>query len=338
MRALLGFIVYGSTLLILCIGGAGFWAMQEFDRPSLITQQTQPYLFEIMRGDTAGLVAGRLHDEGIIAHPYIFTYGSRIVGLANQIKAGEYQIQPNMSARELLELFASGKTYQRLFTIREGLTSYEVMRELSEVKDLVQLPAPLPAEGSLLPESYSFARGDSNLDALARMDRAMKAAIDTLWESRAADLPLASKEEAVILASIVEKETGVGGERAKIAGVFINRLRIGMRLQTDPTVIYALTMGEHENAGKGPLGRRLLRKDLSFDSPYNTYLYAGLPPTPIANPGYEAIKATLNPEVHDYLYFVAAPDGAGRHAFSKTLNEHNASAAKWRAHRKATGK
>ena len=187
----------------------------------------------------------------------------------------------------------------------------------------------------MLPETYNYTKAESRADILQRMRSAQQAAIDELWPKRAANLPFDTPEDALILASIVEKETGVGGERARIAGVFVNRLRIGMALQTDPTVIYALTMGKHKNDGQGPLGRRLLSKDLKVDSPYNTYRYPGLPPTPIANPGRAAIEATLNPEENDYFYFVA--DGTGGHVFSKILDEHNANAAKWRKIRKAQG-
>ncbi|MEC9235203.1 MAG: endolytic transglycosylase MltG, partial [Pseudomonadota bacterium] len=176
---------------------------------------------------------------------------------------------------------------------------------------------------------------ETRADIISRMTNAQKQVLDKLWPTRAENLPFKTREEALILASIIEKETGIGGERARIAGVFVNRLRIGMPLQTDPTVIYALTMGKHQNDGQGPLGRRLLSKDLKVDSPYNTYRYKGLPPTPIANAGRAAIAAALNPETHKYLYFVA--DGTGGHAFSKTLAEHNANAAKWRKIRKAQG-
>jgi UPF0755 protein len=161
-----------------------------------------------------------------------------------------------------------------------------------------------------------------------RMQASMTKTIDELWEQRSSTLPFTTKEEAIVLASIVEKETGHPEERERVAGVFINRLRKGMALQTDPTVIYAITKGEHKNEGKGPLGRRLLLKDLEIDSPYNTYKNPGLPPGPIANPGRASIKATLNPEEHDYIYFVA--DGTGGHIFSRTLDEHNRNVREWR--------
>ena len=186
----------------------------------------------------------------------------------------------------------------------------------------------MPPEGSLLPETYLFTRGDTRAEIIARMQAAMTA-VDRLWAERAAGLPLDTPEEAVILASIIEKETGVNSERAVVAGVFVNRLRRGMRLQTDPTVIYALTNGER------PLGRELWRRDLEVDSPYNTYKVVGLPPGPIANPGLSALEAAMNPAETEYFYFVA--DGSGGHAFAKTLRDHNRNVAEWRRFQRQNG-
>jgi len=191
----------------------------------------------------------------------------------------------------------------------------------------------IPEEGSLLPETYSYSNSNKLSDIIKFMQRDMERKKSELWDNRSKDLPFDTIEEAIILASIIEKETSVASERKKTSGVFVNRLRIKMPLQTDPTVIYAITKGEHKNNGKGPLGRRLLKKDLKIDSPYNTYKYRGLPPTAIANPGKESIEAALNPEDHKYLYFVA--DGTGGHAFGKTLKEHNSNVSKWRKIRKS---
>ena len=174
----------------------------------------------------------------------------------------------------------------------------------------------------------NYSLSNSLSDIIKFMQNDMIKAKEELWNIRSNDLPFSTIEEAIILASIIEKETSVGLERKETSGVFVNRLRIGMPLQTDPTVIYAITKGKHEDNGKGPLGRRLLKKDLKIDSPYNTYKYKGLPPAPIANPGKLSIEAALNPETHKYLYFVA--DGTGGHAFGKTLKEHNNNVAKWR--------
>jgi len=249
------------------------------------------------------------------------------------IKAGEYKLRSGMSALHVLDKLGEGDVYIRSFTVPEGQTSWQIVQQLNAIEPLSGTIETIPPEGSLLPETYHYARGDDRAAKIKRMQEAMQKTLDTAWNEHAKNLPIKTKEEALILASIIEKETGVAGERKKVAGVFTNRLNIGMALQTDPTVIYALTLGVIEDEGKGPLGRRLLRKDLQIDSPYNTYRYPGLPPGPIANPGRASIEAALNPAEHDYLYFVA--DGTGGHAFGKTLADHNANVAKWRKIRKA---
>ena len=216
-----------------------------------------------------------------------------------------------------------GETVVRSFTIPEGLTVAEAMEIVAKAKGLAgAMPSSLPDEGRLLPETYHYSYYDSKAQAVRRMEKALDDALAKAWAGRDEGLPLNSPEEALILASIVEKETGVKAERARVAAVFLNRLRKGMRLQSDPTVIYGITQG------KGPLGRDLTRADLDTLTPWNTYEITGLPPTPIANPGLASIKAVLHPEQSDDLYFVA--DGSGGHAFSKTLNEHNRNVAKWR--------
>ena len=247
---------------------------------------------------------------------------------AEKIKAGEYELAHHISMQDILDKMERGQIFTRNVTIREGLTNYEISRLLLKQDDLDIKGTQKYPEGYLLPETYSYARGDSNADILARMSAAMDKVLNKAWENRTENLPVKTKEEALILASIIEKETALSSERKRVAGVFVNRLRNNMALQSDPTVIYALTNGEPENNGKGPLGRRLLKKDLEIDSPYNTYKYPGLPPTPIANPGKASIEAVLNPEEHKYFYFVA--DGSGGHAFGKTLAEHNSNVAKWR--------
>ncbi len=252
--------------------------------------------------------------------------------MQTRLQAGEYEFAPSASMQEVLTKIANGKVILRQITIPEGRTSFEVVRKLKTYSDLKQDFKTLPKEGTLLPNTYSYQSTDSVSSILSQMEKAMDKTLDSAWKEKINDLPIKTKQEAIILASIVEKETGIASERAKIAGVFINRLRKNMPLQTDPTVIYAITKGEHKNNGKGPLGRRLLRKDLAIDSPYNTYKYPGLPKGPICNPGKDAIIASLNPEEHSYFYFVA--DGTGGHIFSKTLTEHNKNVAKWRKIRK----
>ena len=226
-----------------------------------------------------------------------------------------------------------GDVVERRFTIPEGLTSFEIDTIISKIKDIEKTRTDIPAEGALLPGTYNYKLTETNADVLTRMELAMTQTIDELWETRAGNLPFKTKQEALTLASIVEKETGVAEERKRVAGVFINRLRQNIALQTDPTVIYALTKGQPKNEGKGPLGRRLLSKDLEIDSPYNTYKYPGLPPGPIANPGRASIEAVLQPEEHNFIYFVA--DGSGGHIFAATLDEHNKNVAEWRKIRKS---
>ncbi len=211
-------------------------------------------------------------------------------------------------------------------TLAEGLTSHEIVALVEQAEALEGAVEAVPSEGSLLPETYHYARGDRRGDLVVRMSRARDELLRVLWPGRAPNLPVATPEHAVVLASIVEKETGVAGERPLVASVFVNRLQKGMRLQSDPTVVYGLT------GGTGPLGRALTRKDLQAPSPNNTYLNRGLPPGPIANPGRAALEAVLNPAQTAFLYFVA--DGSGGHAFAKTLAEHNRNVAKWRKFQK----
>lgn len=206
--------------------------------------------------------------------------------------------------------------------VAEGVTSWQVWNALTQAEFLTGDLAEVPAEGRLAPDSYEMRRGADRAALVAEMESRQAAILARAWENRAPDLPLASPEEALILASIVEKETGVPDERRVVASVFINRLNEPMRLQTDPTVIYGITRGQ------GTLGRGLRRSELNADTPYNTYRIDGLPPTPIANPGRASIEAVLNPETTDYLYFVA--DGTGGHVFATTLSEHNANVARWR--------
>jgi len=279
----------------------------------------------IERGNGVGAIATQLQRENIIDNPLLFKIAAKF---SDSLKAGEYEFEEGISMAQALKKISDGDVFGRKITIIEGLTSYQIVKRLKAHKDLKGTINSIPAEGSLLPDTYQFSMGETRQDKLTQMQAAMTKTIDELWEKRSDDLPIRTKKEAIILASIIEKETGVGAERKKVAGVFINRLRKNMLLQTDPTVIYALTKGKIQEEGKGPLGRRLLRKDLKVDSPYNTYKNTGLPPGPIANPGRDAIEAALNPDSHDYIFFVA--DGTGGHAFGKTLKEHNANVAKWR--------
>ncbi|MBQ8631613.1 MAG: endolytic transglycosylase MltG [Alphaproteobacteria bacterium] len=276
----------------------------------------------VPKGATSGTVARLLAQAGVIDKPWLFRVVGRLNGLDKRIRAGEYEFMPRMSLSETLQKVTSGEVYYRKITFAEGMTVAQFVALLEEnpvLSGVINEPA---KEGELLPETYSFTYGDSRDSIIVRAKREMVKVLTEEWEKRAAGLPLKSPQELLILASVVEKETGVEAERPQVASVFVNRLRKGMKLQTDPTVIYALTKGERE------LGRPLLKKDLGTDSPYNTYKYYGLPPAPICNPGTEAIRAAAHPADTDYLYFVASGDGG--HNFAKSLSDHNRNVKVWR--------
>lgn len=329
------FLWFSSLLMTLAVVGAvalAWWGMREYRAPGPLGHEAT---FVVARGQGVADIARGLEAEGMIGNALIFRGAARITGADKTIHAGEYIVPASASVETILERMAKGQVVQRSVTVREGLTSWQVMNILGEAEGLEGEVAVPPDEGTLLPETYNFLLADTRDAMVARMQEAMDKTLAELWPGRSENLPVMSEREAVTLASIVEKETGVAAERARIAGVFVNRLRLGMPLQSDPTVIYAMTGGMLKDEGQGPIGRRLLRADLQFESPYNTYKYPGLPPGPIANPGRAAIEAVLHPEAHEYLYFVA--DGTGGHVFAKTLDEHNANAAKWREARKKAG-
>ena len=329
-KFLLGLLVYLFTTGVVLFAAAFWWGAHGFNAAGPLQEAK---LISIERGTGLNQIAAFLEREGAIDHRYLFILGTRVLGGAGDLKAGEYELDAGISAHKIVQKLRSHDVYGRRVTIREGLTSFEIVRLLKEVDHLSGEVSAVPKEGSLLPNTYDYRLEEPREAILSRMAENMSATLDAAWEARRDGLPIKSKEEALTLASIIEKETAVAAERRKVAGVFINRLKRGIPLQTDPTVIYAITKGRHKNDGKGPLGRRLLRKDLEYASPYNTYKNAGLPPGPIANPGKASIEAALNPEEHDYIFFVA--DGTGGHVFAKTLREHNNNVAKWRKIRRA---
>lgn len=308
-------------LLILLMGSAATVFLYDYaiNQPLKISEDT---LFLVNKGDSLNKIAQSLQDKKLVNDKYIFILFSKINRIYPQIKAGEYLFNGEFSIKQTAEKLSSGKVYLRKVTFPEGLTSTEIAKILHKENFLSKDEFAAPAEGSILPETYAYMRGDSPEKIIKQAQKAMQNVLEQAWQERDQNLPLQSKEELLILASIVEKETGVGMERAQVASVFVNRLRLGMLLQTDPTVIYALTNGKED------LNRPLTRKDLSIDSPYNTYKYAGLPPTPICNPGKDAIYAAAHPSETPYLYFVAS--GNGGHNFAATLSEHNENVRKWR--------
>lgn len=279
----------------------------------------------IERGSGPGQIAHRLKEQGLVddtADVQIFRLASRLLRTDRHLRAGEFAIPAQASIYDILTILRYAAPVLRRLTIPEGLSSREIVRLLREADGLHGTVTDIPDEGSLLPETYYFNYGDSRHAILQRMHRAQQERLEVLWQNRADDLPFSTMDEAVILASIVEKETGIAQERPLVASVFINRLKRGMRLQSDPTVIYGITAGE-------PLGRPIKKSELSQETAFNTYKINGLPPSPIANPGVDALQAVLNPPQTDYLYFVA--DGSGGHAFARTLTDHNRNVMRWRA-------
>lgn len=271
--------------------------------------------------------ADHLHYAGVIGNRTLFYYAARLLGEGDPVQAGEFDIPEGASYSTILDILQHGRPVVRLITIPEGMPSVLVQEKLQTVVGLTG-PAPLPAEGSVLPNSYDWQRGESRAAVLARMTAAMDKTLAELWKAKKGDCPVATPQQAVTLASIVEKETGKASERRMVAGVYCNRLKIGMKLDADPTVIYPITKGR-------PLGRRIKRSELDARNGYNTYRMAGLPEGPIANPGKESIAAVLDPAPTKAIYFVA--DGTGGHVFADTLQQHNANVAKWRQIRRERG-
>ena len=318
-RALI--IAFLSIVLIAGVaGGAGyFWLKSSYQAASPVPVDT---VVMIERGSGISAISQQLFNDGLISDANVFKFGLKIFGDTRPLRAGEYKVPAGASPAEIARVLKESEQVTYRITVAEGLSSAEVVEQLRGDPVLVGEIDRIPPEGALLPETYHFHRGETRAGIIARMQAYMQRALSEAWAVRQADLPIDSPEEAVILASIVEKETGLDNERGKVAGVFINRLHKGMRLQSDPTVVYGITLGA------GPLGRGLRRSELDAKTPYNTYQINRLPPTPIANPGVAAIQAVLNPEETEALYFVA--DGTGGHAFSKTLSEHNRNVRAWR--------
>jgi UPF0755 protein len=287
-----------------------------------------PHTIIVKEGSSLASVARELDTQDAIpGTATTYRIMARLFGSSDPVQAGEFEIPKGMGGASVLDLLQHGKPVQRLITLPEGIPSILVQEKLAAVPYLTG-PAPLPAEGSVLPDSYGYQRGESRAEVVKRMQAAMTKALAAMWPKRSGTCPVATKEEAVILASIVEKETGKPAERRTVAGVYCNRLRIGMKLDADPTVIYPITKGK-------PLGRRILKSELEAKTGYNTYREPGLPAGPIANPGRDSIAAVLNPAPTKALYFVA--DGTGGHVFADTLAEHQKNVERWYAIRKARG-
>jgi UPF0755 protein len=317
----LNFLMTSLFVATLAAGGVLYLGKILFEREGPSKQNTS---FVVRGGASLGSIANDLESAGLVTDSRIFRHASSVLLDGDSLKAGEYEIKAGSSMREIMALLQSGKSILYSFTAPEGLTVFQIFERLKNDEDLTgDLPEELPAEGSLLPNTYKYSRGTTRQEIIDQMIAAQTRAVDRLWARRVDNLPIETKEEMVILASIVEKETGQADERPLVAGVFINRLNKGMRLQSDPTIIYGIFGGE----GK-PSGRPIYQSDLNKKTEYNTYQIDRLPPTPIANPGLQAMEAVINPSRTEDLFFVA--DGTGGHAFAKTLAEHNANVAAWR--------
>lgn len=305
-------------------GGAMLWLYHEFERPGPLTVTRT---FGVPRGEGPIEIAARLEREGVISNRWAFVATHYVRNLMSGgkpavLKAGEYEIRKSASMSQVRAVLAEGKSILYKLTLPEGLTSAQIVERLMADENLTGEVAAIPAEGTLLPDTYRFSRGTSRQELLDRMADEQQKFLAAVWEKRQPDLPITTPEQALVLASIVEKETGRADERQRVASVFVNRLRKNMRLQSDPTIVYGIV------GGKGSLGRPITRADIDGKTAYNTYQINGLPPGPICNPGRSAIEATLDPAQTQDLYFVA--DGSGGHAFSETLKEHNAAVANWR--------
>ena len=332
MLKFLGRLVGLVFILGLVAAGIFAWGWAQYTAPGPLQADTNVV---IPRDSTVAQIAALLNNTGVIDDPMIFEYADkfeRVIAGADSpvnMRAGEFAVLAGSSAQEVRQLLIDGPFVQRRLTVPEGLTTEQALRLVGDAEGLVGEVDVAVAEGDLLPETYFYSYGDSRTSLVNRMTNDMDAALTDAWEQRADDLPLETAQDALILASIVQEEAGNLQEMPRVAAVFINRINLGMRLQADATVEYGITLGA------GPLGRGLLRSELETLTPYNTYMIDGLPPTPICNPGREAIEAVLRPAQTDELYFVA--DGTGGHAFARTLDEHERNVQRWREIEAANG-
>lgn len=303
-------------IAIVMLGGALF----AYSGPGPKAVSGERTVVDLRHGASLPEIASTLKRAGVIRSSSVFMSAAQVTGAARRLKAGEYEFASREPISQILADIRDGDIVRHQVTIAEGLTS-EMVVDILAKEPLLTGVAPTPAEGTILPETYQFERGEDRAKVLRRMMDAQDKLLAMLWEHRQPGLPYLSPQEAVTMASVVEKETGKADERPRVAAVFLNRLRTGMRLQSDPTVIYGISQGK-------PLGRGILASELATPTPYNTYAVDGLPPTPIANPGRAALAAALDPPHTNELYFVA--DGTGGHAFAATLEAHAKNVARWR--------
>jgi UPF0755 protein len=312
-------------LAMIVVGVGGLYIRGEIDAPGPLLQAK---VIVIPRGEGSHEIADRLEREGVVADRRMFVAGylwqklAASAGKPVQLRAGEYEIKPGASIRQVVDILAEGKTLLYRWTVPEGLTSYQIVERIKADPNFTGEVTALPPEGSLMPDTYNLQRGMARQGVIDIMQAEQKRFLEKAWSARQQNLPFKSVEEAVVLASIIEKETGKSDERDRVAAVFVNRLRQNMRLQSDPTILYGLF------GGKVAWGRSIFKNEIQQKTSHNTYQIDGLPPTAIANPGRAAIEAALNPANTKDLYFVA--DGSGGHVFAETLKDHNANVAKWR--------
>ena len=311
--------VYFLIVIFLVIASAVYWAKNQYQNEGPLKSDIS---FEVKKGDRFRNVSAELAKQGIISNSIIFNVWARYAKQDENLKFGNYLISSKSSMSEVLALITSGKAINEQITFPEGFTSYQIVERLKSNMELEGEVGPFPAEGSLAPNTYSYQKGDTRRNILKKMQEMQKDIINEAWISRSKDLPFDNKKEAIIIASIIEKETSRNNELKLVSGVIMNRLKAGIPLGMDSTIVYEFTKGNPKNM------RSIKQSDIKKDSKFNTRKYSGLPPSAIGNPGKLAIEAALNPEKTDFFYFVA--DGSGGHAFSKTLKEHNINVAKWR--------
>ncbi|MGB3626763.1 MAG: endolytic transglycosylase MltG [Henriciella sp.] len=328
IKALFTLVFICAVLGVAALGGGWLWLQNEVAKPGAFAEQK---IFEVESGDHVAAVAQRLEERGLISDARAMKLHARLSGQQAAIKVGEYAVPARADIASILDLLVAGDVIQYRITIPEGRTTAQILRIVEDHSELVgDLPDREIPEGSLLPDTYIFASDTSRTSIIERMETAQDDLIEELWPERQDGIPVSTPEEAIILASVVEKETGNAEERPLVAGLFTTRLKRGMRLESDPTVIYGVSRGEplYRTLNGKQVRRTLYRSELNRETDWNTYQMDGLPKTPICNPGRDAIAAVLNPPETEYVFFVA--DGKGGHLFAETLAEHNRNVAAYR--------
>jgi UPF0755 protein len=335
IRTLIASLFMLAAIGLAALGAGWYWLNSELTKPGPLAGAA---VFVVSPGESLAAAALRLEEEGIIRDARILRLKARLdadlAGQPVQIRSGEYLLEPGISLTQVLAVLNEGRSILHRITLPEGRTTAQMLGIIAANDVLTgDLPDPLPEEGTLLPDTYLFHRGMTRQQLIATMQKAQGDLIAELWPGRQEGLPFETPYEAIILASVVERETGLAEERGEIAGLFVNRLKRGMRLQSDPTIIYGISRGEPLFNARGQR-RTLYRSEIDTPTDWNTYQIDGLPKTPIANPGREAIAAVLNPPDTDYVFFVA--DGRGGHLFARTLAEHNRNVAAYRQYERRT--